>query len=71
MVIRSVLETNCPVFHSMLTLENKEDIERLQKIVLKILLDEKYTSYENACQLMQVETLETRRTNMFLAFASK
>ena len=29
MKIRSVLETNCPVVHSMLTLENKEGIELL------------------------------------------
>ena len=29
MKIISVLETNCPVFQSMLTLENKDDIERL------------------------------------------
>ena len=34
MKICSVLESNCPVFHSMLTQEQTDDIECLQKIVL-------------------------------------
>ena len=69
--IRSVLESNCPVFHSMLTEENIDDIERIQKIVLRIILDEKYISYENACHLMKIETLDDRRTNLCLSFALK
>ena len=69
--IRSVLETNCPVFHSMLTNEDKDDIERIQKIVLKIILGDKYTSYEAACKIFQVESLNTRRTKICLSFALK
>ena len=69
--IRSVLESNCPVFHSMLTEDNKDDIERIQKIVLRIILDEKYISYENACSLMNIETLDDRRTHLCLSFALK
>ena len=37
--IRSVLESNCQVFHSMLTQEDTDDIERIQKIVVKIILE--------------------------------
>ena len=69
--IRSVLETNCPVFHPMLTQENKDDIERIQKIVLKIIMGYKYTSYEDACKTYMVESLNTRRSKICLSFALK
>ena len=69
--IRSVLETNCPVFHPMLTKENKDDIERIQKIVLKIIMGNEYTSYEASCQKYDVESLESRRTKLSLTFALK
>ena len=49
--IRSVLETNCPVFHSMMTKEQSDDIERLQKFLLRTLLRHRYTTYEEACIL--------------------
>ena len=69
--IRSVLESNCPVFHPMLTQENKDDIERIQKIVLKIIMGAEYFSYEDSCQKYKVESLETRRTKLSLNFALK
>ena len=69
--IRSVLETNAPVFHLMLTQDDSDDIERVQKIVLKVVLDEKYVDYQTACESMEVESLETRRTKLCLKFALK
>ena len=69
--IRSVLESNCPVFHPMLTQENKDDIERIQKIVLRIIMGAEYTSYEDSCQKYKVESLEARRTKLSLNFALK
>ena len=71
MKIRSVLESNCPVFHSMLTQEQTDDIERLQKIVLRVILVEQYKSYEQACQLLNVQTLKQRRTQLCLTFSLK
>ena len=71
MKIRSVLETNCPVFQSMLTQQNKDDIERLQKVVLKIILEDEYKSYDHACKIMGVETLENRGIQLSLSFALK
>ena len=71
MKIRSVLETNCPVFQSMLTQQNKDDIERLQKVVLKIILEDDYKSYDHACKIMGVDTLENRRIQLSLSFALK
>ena len=71
MKIRSVLETNCAVFHSMLTQDNTNDIERVQKIVLRVILDEKYTDYHNACIQLNVQNLQVRRTKLSLNFALK
>ena len=36
MKLRSVLETSAPVFHSMLNIENSDDLERVQKFYLKL-----------------------------------
>ena len=68
MKIRSVLETNCPVFHPMLTKEQSDDIERLQKIVLKIILGDKYVSYTQACEHFDIQTLKQRRSQLSLKF---
>ena len=71
MKIRSVLESSCPVFHSMLTVEDFNDIERIQKIILRIILGTKYESYEQACKFLVVESLESRRQSLSLNFALK
>ena len=69
--IRSVLESNCPVYHSMMTKEQSDDIERLQKILLRIILKDKYTSYHVACKQLNIQTLEQRRLHLCLKFALK
>ena len=69
MKIRSVLESSCPVFHSMLTKDDSNSIERIQKITLKIILGNKYESYIQACEMLQIETLESRRHSLSLNFA--
>ena len=50
--IRSVLEYGSNVWHSGLTEQNKNDIERLQKSSLKIILRNNYESYEKALKLI-------------------
>ena len=69
--IRSILEYSCPVWHSSLTNENREDIERIQKSALRIILQEKYKDYTNALDTIDLEPLEDRRTNICLTFAKK
>ena len=66
MKIRSVLEFAAPVFFSMLTSKNTMDIERIQKIVLKIILGQRYENYEQACQLFKMTTLQQRRQTLSL-----
>ena len=42
MYIRSILEQSCVVWHSSLSNQNSEDLERIQKSALKIILGTKY-----------------------------
>ena len=51
----------------MLTQENRNDIERIQKIILA----ENYNSYEDACKKLKIPTLEERRKKLSLKFALK
>ena len=69
MKIRSVLEYAAPVFTAMLTVENVTDIERSKKIVLKIILGDRYQSYDQACLLLNIQSLEDRRKQLSLRFA--
>ena len=46
--IASVLESNCVAFHSLLTQENSENIERMQKIVVRIIMNKEYLDYHHA-----------------------
>ena len=47
------------------------DLERVQKIALKIILKEKYKNYENALNTLELETLKYRREKLCFAFAQK
>ena len=69
--VRSILEQSCVVWHSSLTFENKEDIERVQKNALRIILQNEYTQYEKALDLLNLDSLEDRRTHLSLRFALK
>ena len=46
-------------------------MERIQKIVLRIALGSQYSSYEDACDLMNIESLDSRRQQLSLKFALK
>jgi hypothetical protein len=69
MKIRSVLEYAAPVFNSMLTNQDISDIERIQKIVLKVTLGDRYSSYDVACSLVNTISLQERRRQLSLKFA--
>ena len=68
---RSVLEQSCVVWGPSLTKENKEDLERTQKTFAKLVLREKYSNYENALTILNLDTLESRRKDLYLKFAQK
>ena len=69
--IRSTLETNSCVWHSQLTQENTQDLERIQKSAFKVILGKDYESYESAQNILKLDSLEDRRKNLSLKFASK
>ena len=69
--IRSILEFAVPVWHSGLTRKQAFEIEKIQKLALRIILHQNYLDYKNACSMFATETLEDRRTKLCLKFATK
>ena len=67
--IRSILEQSCQVWHSSLTLENRNDLERIQKNSLKIILQNDYQTYSNALYITGLKSLYERRDDLCLRFA--
>ena len=47
-----------PVWHSGLTRKQSMEIERMQKLALRIILQENYPDYKYACSVFATETLE-------------
>ena len=66
---RSVAEQSCVVWHSSLSQENIDDIERTQKTFSKMILKEKYVNYENALIILNLDSLKSRREVLCEKFA--
>ena len=49
----------------------RNDLERVQKVALRIILGQNYLNYENALYLTNLETLKARRTQLSRRFALK
>ena len=62
--IRSVLEQSCIVWHSSITVDDSNAIERVQKTALRIILAEDYSDYHSALQLTELSTLIKRRSQL-------
>ena len=71
MYVRSILEHSAPVWHSSLTKENKDDLERVQKTALRVILGERFKTYKNALDLLDLQTLDERREQLCLNFAKR
>ena len=69
--IRSHLELSVVVWHPGLTVHERMDIERIQRVVCHIILGENYTSYDEALSELNLCNLNTRRINLCLRFANK
>ena len=69
--VRSLLELAVPVWHAALTVYDRTQIERVQKTAFSIILGNKYTSYKDALETLEMDTLEERRGNLCLKFALK
>ena len=69
--VRSALEQSCQVWNSRLTEQNVTDLERVQKSALRIILNKQYVNYNDALEMINLETLEERRKYLCLKFAKK
>ena len=69
--IRSILEQSATVWHSSISEDNKNDLERVQKTAIKVILKEKYSGYKQGLAKLGLESLESRRENLCSNFANK
>ena len=69
--VRSLLELDVPAWQSGIKLEEKSDIERIQKSACHIIMGENYNSYKNALRTLGMVSLEERREMLSLNFAKK
>ena len=69
--IRSILEQSCVIWHFSLTEDDKSDLERVQKVACKIILQEDYESYEQALGELNLQPLSVRRDILCLNFAKR
>ena len=69
--IRSVTEYCAVAFHSSLTQQQSDKIEKIQKTCLKVILGDLYADYPTALEMCGLETLFDRRQRRCLDFAVK
>ena len=67
----SVLEQSCVVWSSGLTNENKMDLERTQKTFCKLVLEEDFSTYNEALVTLGLQKLTERRQKLTLDFAKR
>ena len=67
--IRSVLEQSAVVWHSSLVKRNINDLERVQKAAVRVIMGKQFTNYKKSLQELNLETLEKRRETLCLKFA--
>ena len=69
--VRSKAEYCSVVFASSLTLEQKKKLENIEKTCLRIILQEMYIGYPEACEMLAILPLTARREARMLSYAKK
>ena len=69
--IRSLTEQGVVVWNSGLTKSQINDLEKIQKVALKIILGDDYNTYDLACAEFNLDQLSLRRTKLCTTFAVK
>ena len=64
--IRSIL-----VWHYAITQEEISDLERVQKVATKVILQDRYTNHDQALISLNLDPLHSRREQLCLKFAKK
>ena len=65
--VRNVAEQSCVVWSSSLTKQNITELERIQKVAVRIILGE-YYPYSKALKMLNLETLKHRRHELTRSF---
>ena len=60
-----------PVWHSGLTQKQSMELERIQKLAFRLILKDKYISYQLACTTFRALSLAERRIQICKKFALK
>ena len=69
--VRSILEKSAVVWHSSITQNQIQTLERVQKGAMRTIFKNKYESYENSLNQLKLDKLEVRREKLCLNFAKK
>ena len=69
--VRSQLEQSSVAWHSSLTEQQKNDLERVKESALKIILWAKYESYQKTLNILDLEPLDQRRDFLCHKFTQK
>ena len=69
--IRVLAEQGVVIWNSGLTKGQINELEKIQKVALKIILGNKYQSYKEACKLFDIKLLSERRLDLCTNFAIK
>ena len=69
--IRPILEYAVPVWHPGITQKESGQIERVQKCALHIILGNDYQNYFHALEVLDCDTLESRRQQICEKFVRK
>ena len=67
--IRSIAEQSAVVWHSSLSGKNRQDLERIQKVAVRIIMGRNYKNYSQSLKALRLDTLEKRRDILSLRFA--
>ena len=65
------MEHSAVPWHFGLSDKNRAKLERVQKSALKVILGKRYTTYSDALDILNIESLEDRRKSLCLKFAKK
>ena len=69
--IQSVLDQSAVVWHSSLSQKNKKDLERVQKVAIRVILGKNYKGFNEGLKKLNLKRLDIRRENLCLNFARK
>ena len=69
--IRSILEFGAPIWNGNISQYDSNRIEQVQKKVFRLILENSYNSYEEACTTLKTKPLKERRIQLCLKFAQK